>query len=296
MKSDAGDYRHRTRKVVVCGFSGFCSGVERAIRLAEGFLGERPGQELYVTGDIVHNAGVMRRLSGLGLRRIEADRLPVGKTVLIQAHGISPNLEEALLKSRNLIINGTCPILRQNFNRFCRSEKQGFRFFLFGDRAHPEVEAIQGLLRDVIVFRNPEELFDISPCDLAVEKVALISQSTKPVDEYRRSAMILIQRLKPKQLFQMHFSICDATILREEEIKEKAPLFSVVFIVGGKHSANTEKLALLAKERCNSVFWVESVQEAKERLPSISEADAILIGGGTSTPIQDIKAIEALFL
>jgi len=290
------DLEKQTQRVAVCVFSGFCSGVERAIRLAEGFLLERPGRALYVTGDIVHNTGVMQRLTSLGLKRIAGDAFPVDQTVLVQAHGISPVAEEALVKSRNQIINGTCPILRRNFNRFCRAEKQGFRFILFGDPTHPEVEAIQGLLNDVIVFRNLEELSEVSNRVLAAEKIALIAQSTKSVGAYKQSAKMLIERLKPRQLFQMHFSICDVTILREEEIKERAPLFSVVFVVGGKHSANTEKLVLLAKERCQKVFWVESVEEAKTCLPSISDTDSILIGGGTSTPLQDIKAIEALFL
>lgn len=286
----------RTQRVSLCVYSGFCTGVERAVRLAEGYLRERLGQELYVTGDIVHNAGVMRRLTSIGLKRIEGDAPPVGKTVLVQAHGISPSVEEVLVKNHNRIINGTCPILKANFDRFRLAEEQGFRSFLFGDRAHPEVEAIQGLLRDVVVFRDLEELSGLRNRVLTTDKIALIAQSTKPVDEYRRSAKMLVEQLKPQQLFQMHFSICAATILREEEIKEKAPLFSTVFIVGGKHSANTKKLVLLAREQCPRVHWVEDVEEARGYLALIQKSDTILIGGGASTPLQDIKAIEALFL
>ena len=43
---------------------GFCFGVRRAIDMAEGILKERGS--LYILGELIHNASVIRRLEALG--------------------------------------------------------------------------------------------------------------------------------------------------------------------------------------------------------------------------------------
>jgi (E)-4-hydroxy-3-methyl-but-2-enyl pyrophosphate reductase len=285
-----------TSVVDICDNLGFCSGVERVIALAQGFFDHNEKHDLFVTGDIVHNPSVMDSLESRGLKRIVPGLLPANQTILLQAHGIPPELENALRLRGNRIIDGLCPILKHNFEGFKKTAEDGYHFFLFGDSRHPEIEAIKGILKDTEVFSTIDELRNLLRSSSAGRKIALISQSTKPVKEYKESASLIIDHLVPSQLFQMHFSICEWTIRREEEIALKAPNYSCVLIVGGKHSANTKKLFSIAQEKCKRVFWINNPQEAQTLKEDIRHYPSILIGGGTSTPISDIVDIKALFL
>lgn len=280
------------RKIEICKNIGFCSGVQRVIDLANDFLGVGD-ERLYVTGDIVHNSGVMESLLQKGLRKMIPQDLPEHETVLLQAHGIDPSLERELQKRGNKIIDGVCPILKQNFEVFKRINDQGFQFLLLADTAHPEAMAIKGLLSKVNVFADVEELQKLT---IPKDPIALISQSTKSVSTFRKSAEVLLNALRPGQRLQIYFSICDWTIKREEEIREAAPKYECVVIVGGKNSSNTEKLFRIAKENTAQAFWIENLREAKEHFQEFEKYSALLIGSGTSTPVKDIEQIKELFL
>ena len=71
--------------------SGFCFGVTRAIKAAEG---ELTNGSLYCLGDIVHNGQEVARLEALGLQTIDYDdlrTLPSHSRVLLRAHGEPPS-------------------------------------------------------------------------------------------------------------------------------------------------------------------------------------------------------------
>ena len=70
--------------------SGFCGGVIRAIRAAEGHLSEYGGR-LYSLGAIVHNEEELSRLESLGLKTVDVSQLGSlergeGEPLLISSH------------------------------------------------------------------------------------------------------------------------------------------------------------------------------------------------------------------
>ncbi|MBO4675357.1 MAG: hypothetical protein J5601_04655, partial [Elusimicrobiaceae bacterium] len=69
---------------------------------------------------------------------------------------------------------------------------------------------------------------------------------------------------------------------RQKETIELAQSADLVIVVGGKHSANTARLALLCKALSSAVQHVETELELDENL--IHHAKKIFITAGASTP------------
>jgi 4-hydroxy-3-methylbut-2-enyl diphosphate reductase len=91
--------------------SGFCFGVENAIRIAEEAL--RAGEEIFCLGEIVHNDTEVDRLKKLGLITISHEEYAKLKDskVLIRAHGEPPSTYETARKNNITVIEATCPIV-----------------------------------------------------------------------------------------------------------------------------------------------------------------------------------------
>jgi len=80
-------------KVCIDPNAGVCTGVRRAIRLAEENL--ESGGEIYALGELIHNRREVERLAGLGLKTIEREQLTgsnavPAKNILVRTHGIPP--------------------------------------------------------------------------------------------------------------------------------------------------------------------------------------------------------------
>ena len=91
---------------------GFCFGVRRAIDMAEGILKERGS--LYILGELIHNASVIRRLEALGAVTVNSiEEVPTGETVLIRSHGVPPKvIKDCAARSLN-VKNATCPFVEK---------------------------------------------------------------------------------------------------------------------------------------------------------------------------------------
>ena len=91
--------------------SGFCFGVENAIRIAEEAL--RAGEKIFCLGEIVHNDIEVDRLKNLGLITISHDEFVKlrDSKVLIRAHGEPPSTYETARQNNITIIEATCPIV-----------------------------------------------------------------------------------------------------------------------------------------------------------------------------------------
>ena len=63
---------------------------------------------------------------------------------------------------------------------------------------------------------------------------------------------------------------------------ELAKNADLVIVVGGKHSANTARLAKLCGELCKKVLHVETAEETNKQ--DVENAKNILITAGASTP------------
>ncbi len=84
-------------------------------------------------------------------------------------------------------------------------------------------------------------------------------------------------------------TICDSTERRQEEIKELAAEMDAVFIVGGRNSANTKRLAKVSESCGKPTFHIETASEIGD-IP-LHQFKSIGISAGASTPKWIIKQI-----
>ena len=111
------------------------------------------------------------------------------------------------------------------------------------------------------------------------DKVNVVSQTTQKESVFYETAEEIKKRA---DICQISNTICQPTKERQKETIECAQSADLVIVVGGKHSANTARLALLCKELSSAVQHVETETELDEN--QILQAKKIFITAGASTP------------
>ena len=94
---------------------GFCSGVSRALRLADSAVSSAtPSSPVFCLHPIVHNGLVTDSLAGRGMRFVESlSEVPEGSTVLFSAHGVSPAVRAEAERRKLVVVDATCPFVEQ---------------------------------------------------------------------------------------------------------------------------------------------------------------------------------------
>ena len=264
--------------------SGFCFGVTRAIGKAEEVL-QGNTQTLYCLGDIVHNSMECTRLQKLGLITIgheEYDELH-DATVLLRAHGEPPKTYETAQQNNIVIIDATCPVvlhLQERIKREYDSDPEHRKqIVIFGKNGHAEVLGLVGQTEGTaIVIEKPEEVTNLD----FDKDIYLYSQTTKPLDEFRRIVEYIQQHINPAATFKYYDTICRQVANRMPHIREFASRHDVVLFVCGKKSSNGRVLF----EECHSVnpqsYMIDAANEIDSRW--LTNCKSIGICGATSTP------------
>ncbi|MDR1027279.1 MAG: 4-hydroxy-3-methylbut-2-enyl diphosphate reductase [Rickettsiales bacterium] len=259
---------------------GFCGGVRRAIKMAE----DNPGAYI-AAGEIVHNPHeTARLLRDFDVGPLEIDAIPNGGTALIRAHGIG-EAEQKSMEARGIkIIDATCPNVKRVQDLAREFSESGRAVFLFGETNHPEVLGIIGRAANVFAFSSVDQLRGIA----LPERVALISQTTKPINEFQEAEKFLSEKIKD---FQSVCTICPATQNNQKAAAELAKWADIMIVIGGKNSSNTKALAAAAGPFCQDIFQVENAAELRPEWFDGKQHCAI--AAGLSTPDYSIEEVES---
>ena len=125
-----------------------------------------------------------------------------------------------------------------------------------------------------IVVGGPEDV-DRLP---AMAKVCVVAQTTQSLEEYRAIVAKIRERFPETVVFD---TICDSTEKRQTEIKALAGGTDAVFIVGGRNSANTRRLAQISESRANPP---STSRRPRRSARSLQKYNRIGISAGASTP------------
>ncbi len=277
--------------------AGFCWGVERAIDIAKKFAeeGKRP---VYTDGPLIHNSQMMERLEAAGIREVgdyqsqadvEIDAESKSNAVMVvRAHGISPERRQYLRNLGMDFKDATCPDVGIIAGKIKMHAKKGYHTVIFGDPAHPEVIGLMGYTegRGHVIKKQA----DIQALPDLGDRVCMVSQSTMFTDEFEHLADVLRGRFPDALVFD---TICGATKERQSDVLVlKAEGAEAVVVVGGRHSANTRKLALLVEKQGLPAYHVETVRELDLEHLRLSYRK-IGVTAGASTPeflIQEVVA------
>ena len=262
--------------------SGVCFGVRRALRLAETAL--ESGEAVYCLGPLIHNPQEMERLAGRGFRVIDAlSEVAGGGTLLIRSHGLQPAVVEAARQRGLGIVDATCPLVRRVQTLAVELQKAGYRVIVAGDAPHPEVRAIRGHAPAAVVVQDVEA---VRRLDLS-GRVALVAQTTFSPDAFRDVAAALQDRRL--QEVRVENTICAATVERQRGAADLAEHVDVMFVIGGRNSANTNRLAELCAGRGVPTYHVEVGGEVTEAM--LRHRPRVGVAAGASTPQWIIDAV-----
>jgi 4-hydroxy-3-methylbut-2-enyl diphosphate reductase len=262
--------------------TGFCYGVREAIDKAK--AAAAAGKPTHTLGQVVHNAGVIRDLAALGVRPVDSlDDVDEGAAVVIRAHGVRPEVM-ARAQERGLeVIDGTCTWVIQEQRELVRLVQEGYTVVILGTPHHPEVVGLLGFAPDAIVVDEEEEWERIP----RRKRMALLSQSTQPPWKFEKLAAFMVSRAHELKIVN---TVCPVTIRRQQDTLETAREVDLMVVVGGRNSANTRELTRLCGLVGTPAIQVESAADLRD--PGAFDGARIVgVTGGTSTPIEDLRAV-----
>ena len=262
--------------------TGFCYGVREAIDKAK--ESAAAGKLTHTLGQVVHNEGVVRDLTQLGVRSVETlDDVDHGAAVVIRAHGVKPEVMERA-ETRGLeVIDGTCTWVIQEQRQLQELVEEGYTIVLLGTPKHPEVVGLLGFAPDAIVV-DEEEDWDRIP---RRKRMALITQSTQPPWKFEKLAAFMVSRAHELKILN---TVCPVTIRRQEDTLELAREVELMVVVGGRHSANTKELTRLCEIAGTHAIQIENAKDLSDPAP-FAGIVSVGVTGGTSTPIEDLRDV-----
>lgn len=128
---------------------GFCYGVDRAVEYAYAARHRYPDRRIWITGEIIHNPRVNRRLGEMGVRFLpeSEDRekrfgdLASGDVVLIPAFGADAREMAWLLERGYELVDTTCGSVLNVWKRVRQYAREGFTSIIHGKYDHEETRA-----------------------------------------------------------------------------------------------------------------------------------------------------------
>ncbi|HOJ85742.1 MAG TPA: 4-hydroxy-3-methylbut-2-enyl diphosphate reductase [Elusimicrobiales bacterium] len=273
-------------RLIIAKNAGFCPGVNNAInKVIE--LSEKTGKKIYTFGPLIHNKDVIKNLTERGIKAIEdisEIKDKENSILVIRAHGIPPETEKKLKESGLNIVDATCPLVKNVHNVITKYIEKGYHTIILGDPDHAEVIGLRGYAGDKCYVINSKEEAEKLPL---LEKANLVSQTTQEEDLFFEVVKII--RPKVKELVISN-TICTPTKLRQKETVEFSKISDLVVVIGGKHSANTQRLYQICKKLSKETILVENESEITNE--TIKDKETIFVTAGASTPVWLIERVE----
>ena len=261
-------------KVIVAENCGFCPGVRSAISTAEKIL--RQERDVYSLGPIIHNKDVVERLAKAGLKTVDSVEEIGSGTVLIRSHGAAPE-QIARIKEKKLnIIDATCVLVKRVQQIAKQLNDSGYKVVIIGNENHPEIQAVMGCGRDVVVVADESDL-DKLPKN---GKLGIVCQTTQSPEHFGKM-LGAIARVGFSELKVIN-TLCKEAVKRQESAVELCKQVDVMFVLGGLQSANTCKLAELCKKHNMQTFHLQNWKELDKSI--ISGKNVAGVTAGASTP------------
>jgi len=270
-------------EIVLAESLGFCMGVKRAVDMAYRALEKNPGEPVVTLGPLIHNTQEIERLQRDGIRVSDQADLPTSGTVIIRAHGVAPQAYDEL-KSRGLrIMDGTCPYVHYSQRKAMELHRDGYTVVIVGDKDHPEIRGILGYIQD--------EGYAVKTVDEArqlpdLQKIGVIAQTTISPRKYQLVIEALRERAPEVKVCE---TICDATEENQKAVRSLSREVDLLLVIGGRHSANSNKLVEAAREHCPASFLIETSSEIDPAL--LRGVRRVGVSAGASTPDWMIQQV-----
>ncbi|MEP0712889.1 4-hydroxy-3-methylbut-2-enyl diphosphate reductase [Algoriphagus sp.] len=277
--------------------SGYCFGVEFAIKMAEDEMEQ--SDQLYCLGDIVHNDMEVSRLSAKGLVVIDREELAGlhDCKVLIRAHGEPPETYRTAIENNIELIDASCPVVLKLQHRvksaFDKMEREEGQIVIYGKKGHAEVIGLTGqtLEKAIVVMEDA----DLEKIDFT-RPVTLFSQTTKSTKGFYEISQKIEERIQAarqelsRETFNANDSICRQVSNREPQLHRFSQENDVILFVSGKKSSNGKALYQVCLAQNKRSYFIENESEIDPDWFQLE--DKIGICGATSTPMWLMEQVK----
>ncbi len=263
--------------------AGFCMGVRRAMN-AVIEAANKSDQTIYTLGPLVHNRQAIEMLGAKNVKIVSSAEETESGTLFIRAHGVTPEVRESLGRPGLAICDMTCPHVRRAQLIIERHAKKGYATIIIGDEGHAEVVGLLGHADGRGYVVGAAE--DIARIPQDLERVCVVAQTTQNAQRFDELLPLLEQRFPG---LVVHNTVCSATDSRQTEVRALAREVDAMIVVGGKHSANTVRLAEIARGEGLPTFHIETAGELDP--DAIRHFKTLGITGGASTPHWVFRAV-----
>ena len=268
-------------RILLADTAGFCMGVKRAVNLALDLAGKRE-ENIYTIGPLIHNPQTVEMLAKKGVKVVNAIEDVDCGTIIIRAHGITPEHKGQIMDSGREYFDATCPLVLRIHSTIGRYAGKGYTTVIVGDKGHAEVAGLMGYAdgRGVVV----EEEADLE--QVPHDMLCVVAQSTQNRSFFEK----IVEKLKARGSdIKVFDTICDATTERQEEVRMLAGKAAAMVIVGGRNSANTRRLVEISRSLNVKTFHVENEEELDEK--ELARCENVGVTAGASTPNWVIEKV-----
>lgn len=268
-------------QITVAKQSGFCKGVEFAVNTALNLEAEN----VYVLGEIIHNADVVKLLEEKGLKTVEQlSCIPDGATVIFRSHGVPKNYYSICASRSIKVVDCTCGFVKRTQSIVEEQSAQGKFIVIVGEPEHPEVTGLLGWCAGNAAVVND---FNNIPCELETKDLCIVCQTTFSAEKFEK----IIKNIKKlcKKTVAVFKTICYTTIRRQQETENLAKNCEAMLVVGGLNSSNTNKLYELASKYCKNVFRLANANDLD--YSELKNFKSIGIVSGASTPNAQTREV-----
>lgn len=266
--------------------AGFCFGVERALKMT-GEVARASKTRVVTIGPLIHNPQVIEELKKEGVEVAAQDADLHGAIAILRTHGVAPTIEKRLRRESKTVIDATCPYVKKSHQYAALLRQEDYHILIIGDKNHPEIQGLLGYAGErVTVINEPEEAESLPH----FPKLGVIIQTTYPIEKVQKIVATLVGKITELRLFN---TICDYTSDRRTTAADIARRVQLMYVVGGRNSANTNKLVETCRQQGAVTRLIEVAEEIDER--DLENVERVGITAGASTPeIRIASVIERL--
>ena len=256
--------------------AGYCWGVKRAIDIAMDIAKEKKGETILTHGPLIHNPQAVDLLKQKKVRPLNAGEIPDGGTVVVRAHGVSPQTRSEIKGWGVTLKDATCPIVAHVQGSIKKYARKGYSTVIIGEKGHPEVIGLLGFTEGRGHVVGTEEQVRALP---DMNGVNVVAQTTTNTLDYEKIVAALRSRFPDCVVTN---TICHDTIDRQDELVSLAESVDAIVVVGGHNSGNTQRLAEISRTFGKPTWHVETEDELD--VEAISKHEDVGVIAGASTP------------
>ncbi len=174
------------------------------------------------------------------------------------------------------LVDATCPFVAKSQRIARELERDGYTLVIIGHPDHPEVQGILGYVAmPAYVVSRPEEVAAL-PDGL---HPGIIAQTTVNEQTFEAVTAAIAARYPD---CAVRNTVCSATRERQHAARRLAEQVDAMYVIGGRSSSNTNRLAEICRQVCPRTLLIETADEIN--LDDLVEVHRVGLTAGASTP------------